>query len=127
MNKTIKKYKLNDTFPWRDGNRFLLLKNGESYFSRMIEVIEVAKSYIFMEMYLVESGNVATDFINALCNAAKKGVRVYLLFDCFGAYGLNSADRKRIYNAGVNLVDFNQLHYWKWLRNLRRNHRKLLI
>lgn len=119
--------KRNDTFPWRDGNRFILLKNGGSYFKRMLESIERAKSYIFMEMYLVESGNVATNFIDALCNAAERRVSVYLLFDGYGAHALNSPDKKRLNNAGINLVYFNPLHYWKWLKNLRRNHRKLLL
>ena len=65
-------------FPWRSGNEFELLVNGERYFPEMLRAIEQARDYILLEMYLVESGEVAKRFIDALTTASRRGVLVVL-------------------------------------------------
>ena len=93
----------------------------------MLKSIKGAEKYVLMEMYLFESGHVATSFIDALCNAAKRGVSVYLLLDHFGSWHLNSKDRKRLVESGTFLSFYNPLQTGKWFVNLRRDHRKLLL
>jgi len=75
----------------------------------------------------VHSGLVATRFIDALTAAARRGVRVCVVFDAFGSLGLARADRRRLAEAGVELRFFNPLEPRKRLGNLLRDHRKLLI
>lgn len=112
---------------WRKGNSFRLLKDGQSFYPAMIQSIESARRYILMEMYLVESGLVATRFIDAFCDAAMRGVFVCLLLDDFGSWSLGSQDRRRLAECGVAISFFNPLRYGNWFANLKRNHRKLLI
>lgn len=114
-------------FPWRSGNRFDLLVDGGHFFPAMLTAIEAAQHYILLEMYLFESGSIATEFIAALTAAATRGVQVYVLLDDFGARGLLPSDRRRLVDAGVHLVFYNPLHYGKLRRNLWRDHRKLLL
>src|SRR5690348_12925374 len=90
-------------WPWREGNRFILFEAAEQYFERMIQAIDDAKSYILLEMYLVESGVVATRFVDAFVRAAGRGVRVRLVLDGFGSLGLSKADRERLTSGGVEL------------------------
>lgn len=118
---------VNTPFPWRDGNRFRLLIDGDRFFPVMLEAISSAETYVLMEMYLMESGTVSDRFIAALLNVASRGVTVYLLLDDFGALGLQRADRDRLQQNNITLVFYNRLHYGKWQRNFFRNHRKLLI
>lgn len=114
-------------FPWREGNRFELLVDGERFFPAMLQAIEVAEQYILLELYLFESGRIATRFINTLLSAAARGVSIYLLLDDFGAYKLTNRDRHRLRNGGIRLSFYNPLHYGALRRNLFRDHRKLLV
>jgi cardiolipin synthase len=117
----------NTPFPWRDGNRFKLLIDGDQFFPSMLQAIASAEAYVLLEMYLMESGAVAERFITALLAAAGRGAAVYLLLDDFGALGLHHTDRERLRRGGVTVIYYNRLHYGKWERNFFRNHRKLLL
>ncbi|MBV8975645.1 MAG: phosphatidylserine/phosphatidylglycerophosphate/cardiolipin synthase family protein [Sinobacteraceae bacterium] len=114
-------------WPWRTGNSFRLLDGGGEFFPDMLASIEAAQAYVLLEMYLVQSGMVATQFIAALTAAARRGVRVCAIFDAFGSLGLARADRRRLIDAGVQLRFFNPLELRKRLGNLLRDHRKLLL
>ncbi len=115
------------TFPWRDGNRFELLIDADAFFPRMLDAIAGARRLVMLEMYLFESGRVATRFIDALVDAARRGVTVKLLLDDFGAFGLNRYDRRRLSDGGVEVVWYNRFRLGKLFDNLARDHRKLLL
>lgn len=114
-------------FAWREGNRFALLKNGKTFLPRMLEAIREARTLVWLEMYLFESGAIGQRFINALCEAAKRGVQVKVMIDALGSRGLEERDRKRLLAAGVSLRIFNPLRWSRTVLNLIRDHRKLLI
>lgn len=114
-------------YPWREGNRFELLVDGERFYPAMLKAIEEARQRILLEFYLFESGEIAGRFIEALTQAAARGVAVYLLLDDFGARGLSGADRTALAHAGIELAFYNPLRYGKRRRNLFRDHRKLLV
>jgi len=120
-----------EIFPWRDGQRFRLLIDASQFFSVMIEAIDDAKSYVLMEMYIMESGEVADQFIGAFLRAAKRGLIVQLLLDDFGSRGLLKRDRKRLMNGGVQLAFYNPLRFEifvnKIKNNLFRTHRKFMV
>src|SRR5271170_6249277 len=80
-------------WPWRAGNEFEFLADGAQFFARMLDSIGAARAYVLLELYLVNSGGVATRFIEALLQARSRGVHVYAAFDGFGALGLKRADR----------------------------------
>jgi phosphatidylserine/phosphatidylglycerophosphate/cardiolipin synthase-like enzyme len=117
----------NVPFPWREGNRFKLLIDGNRFYPAMLDAIAAAETYVLLEMYLTESGTVANRFIAALLAAAARGVAVKLLLDDYGALRLHRTDRERLQRGNVEVIYFNRLHYGKWQRNFLRNHRKLLL
>ncbi|NIP72440.1 MAG: phosphatidylserine/phosphatidylglycerophosphate/cardiolipin synthase family protein [Gammaproteobacteria bacterium] len=114
-------------FPWRSGNKFRLLVDGERFFEAMLGRIDSAERYVLLEMYLFESGRVADRFIAAFLRARGRGVSVYLLLDAYGAQGLRGADRDRLVEAGVELALYNPLRLGRLRSNLFRDHRKLLL
>jgi len=114
-------------FPWRNGNRFELLVDGHAYFPRMLEALELARRHVLLEIYLFESGVIASRFIESLVSAASRGVAVKVLIDDFGAARLLDSDRARLTGAGVDLQFYNPVHLRKWFGNMLRDHRKLLI
>jgi phosphatidylserine/phosphatidylglycerophosphate/cardiolipin synthase-like enzyme len=114
-------------WPWRTGNSFRLLDGGGQFFPAMLAAIDAASESVLLEMYLVHSGIVATRFIAALVAAVRRGARVCVVLDSFGALGLTGADRSLLLAAGVELRLFNPLSLRKRLANLMRDHRKLLL
>ena len=115
------------TFSYRPGNQFELLIDGENFFPRMLQCINEAKSFILFEQYLVESGAITRQFVEALCAAAERGVQVNLLFDDFGARALLEHDRKRLQECQCQLHFYNPFRIKRKSGNLFRNHRKLLV
>ncbi|HWS02796.1 MAG TPA: phospholipase D-like domain-containing protein [Gammaproteobacteria bacterium] len=114
-------------FRWCHGNQFRLLIDGNAFFSAMLDAIAGARRQILLEMYLVESGQIADRFIDALGSATQRGVQVCMLLDDFGCRGLTAADRSRLRAHGIELVLYNPLQFGTLRRNLFRDHRKLLV
>lgn len=112
---------------WLDGNRFQLIADGPDFFPRMLAAIAAAEHSILLELYLVQSGHVAEQFISALLAAAQRGVSVFVLLDDFGSRGLGATDRQRLHAHGIQLCFYNPLRLWRFRRYLSRNHRKLLL
>ncbi|MBD1553369.1 phospholipase D-like domain-containing protein [Pseudomonas typographi] len=114
-------------FPWRNGNRFELLIDGPRFFPRMLAAIERAQAQVDLELYLVEAGACAEAVVAALEAAAQRGVAVRCLFDGYGSLKLGSALVLRLTEAGVELRHYNPVHWRRGMRNLYRDHRKLLL
>lgn len=93
----------------------------------MIDAIDRAERSVLLEMYLFQSGAVASRFIAALLGAARRGVGIQLLLDGYGSRKLGRRDRQRLAEAGVQLAFYNPLRFRALYRNLLRDHRKLLI
>ncbi|MFK0088264.1 phosphatidylserine/phosphatidylglycerophosphate/cardiolipin synthase family protein [Pseudomonas sp. NPDC090755] len=114
-------------FPWRDGNRFELLIDGPEFFPRMLTAIVRAEQQVDLELYLVEAGACAEAMVQALVQAAGRGVQVRCLFDDYGALAFTLGLRQRLTAAGVELRWYNRLRWRRGFRNLYRDHRKLLL
>jgi len=114
-------------FPWRDGNRFELLIDGPQFFPRMLVEIARAEEQVELELYLVEAGACAEAVVQALVQAAERGVRVRCLFDDYGSLAFTLNLRQRLIHAGVELRFYNRLNWRRWVGNFYRDHRKLLL
>lgn len=114
-------------FPWREGNRFQLLVDGERFFPRMLAAIDGAQRQVEVELYLVEAGSCASQLIDCLTRAAGRGVQVRCLFDAFGSRQIGSRLGGRLREAGVELRLYNPIGWRSGLGNLFRDHRKLLL
>ncbi|WP_239695245.1 phospholipase D-like domain-containing protein, partial [Pseudomonas sp. 25 R 14] len=114
-------------FPWRSANRFELLIDGPNFFPQMLVGIARAEQQVELELYLVEAGACAEAMVQALVQAAERGVRVRCLFDDYGSLAFTLGLRRRLTDAGVELRFYNRLRWRRWMRNLYRDHRKLLL
>ncbi|GGJ92838.1 phospholipase D-like domain-containing protein [Pseudomonas matsuisoli] len=114
-------------FPWRRGNRFELLIDGEQFFPRMLDAITRATRQIEVELYLIEDGKCSDRLVDALAAAASRGVAVRCLFDGFGSLKLGQPLRTRLHEAGVEVMQYNPLNLRRGWANLFRDHRKLLL
>ena len=112
---------------WREGNQFTLLPEASRFLPAMFEAVHAAQHYILVELYLMESGELAEQVSDALINAAQRGVDVCLLLDGYGSMGLASEERQRLRQGGVKLRFFNPIGFHSLALNLSRDHRKIVV
>ena len=92
-------------FPWRSANRFELLIDGPSFFPQMLVDIARAEHQVDLELYLVEAGACAEVLVQALAQAAERGVRVRCLLDDYGSLAFGAGDRHQHLREKVRAVD----------------------
>lgn len=111
------------------GHKLTLLRNGEEYFPRLIEVINSAQRSIYLETYIYAADMVGRMFSTALKEAAGRGVVIHLLLDGFGSAALPQAWLDELRNAGVEVLWFRkEVGRFSLQRyHLRRLHRKLAL
>jgi cardiolipin synthase A/B len=111
-----------------NGNKIETLPNGDAFFPVMLDAIQGAKKTITLESYIWSSGFISNQFITALTERARAGVKVHALLDGMGGLHLNRSDRARLLDAGVQFVIYGREHWWQIKPNINhRTHRKLLI
>ena len=111
------------------GHKLTLLRNGEEYFPRLIEVINSAERSIYLETYIYAADMVGRMFSTALQNAASRGVVIHLLLDGFGSAELPQEWLDELRNAGVEVLWFRKKvgRFSLQRYHLRRLHRKLAL
>ena len=116
-----------EPFSWHPDCRFELLIDGTAFFPRILQAIGQAQFCIDIEMYLVESGQATQRLVAALTVASLRGVAVRCLFDATGSAGFSVEERHALRGAGVDLCFYNPISLFRGVRNLHRDHRKLLL
>src|SRR5215469_3886204 len=74
--------------PLVDGNKIIELQNGDQIFPAMLEAIRGAQKTVTLETYIWSSGRVSDQFIDALSERARAGVKVRVIVDWFGSWCL---------------------------------------
>ena len=109
------------------GNQVQELLNGDQIFPSMLQAIRSATKTITFETYIYWSGNVGSQFADALAERARAGVMVHVLIDWVGSGKMDEALLKRIKDAGVDVRKFHKPAWYNLARLNNRTHRKLLV
>ncbi|HYE32980.1 MAG TPA: phospholipase D-like domain-containing protein [Methylomirabilota bacterium] len=113
--------------PILEGNQITELINGVEYFPAMLDAIRKAERSITFENFIWRSGKVSDQFIEALCERARAGVKVHCIADGFGTLRLRSGDIQKMRKCGVDFRIYNRIrpyNFWMWNH---RTHRKTLV
>jgi cardiolipin synthase len=110
------------------GNSVQTLVDGDQFFPAMLEAIRGAQKTITFENYIWSTGYISNQFIDALTERARAGVKVQTILDGMGGLHLSHNDRERLRTAGVEFHIYGREHWWEIKPNINhRTHRKLLI
>lgn len=111
-----------------NGNAVQTLVNGERFFPVMLEEIRKAKKSISLETYIWTSGKISDQFIEALTERARAGVKVHVIADGMGTLKFKKEDRKRLTDGGVEFMIYGRQHWYDIKPNINhRTHRKILV
>ena len=106
------------------GNRLRLLPGGLERFEALIDMIETARDSIRVIFYMFTEDAVGTRILNALTQAAARGVEVRLLLDEFGCGAIREGFLDPLRDAGGQYCVF---HPTLSRRYLIRNHQKMVV
>ena len=110
-----------------EGNRVEILTNGDHFYPAMLDAIRQARETITMECYIFKMGPIGQQFIEALCERAKAGVRVTLVMDAIGSFGAFRKAAKPLEAAGCRVAAYQRFTWYRLGRLNNRTHRELLV
>ena len=114
-------------FPLYDSTQAEYLATGEAYLSDLLEHMEQAKRFIFLEYYIVARGEIFDRMLDIFRRKRAEGVEIKFLFDDFGSmmrFGNEEIDA--LQSIGVEVMIFNPVHqYVNRLYFNYRDHRKI--
>jgi cardiolipin synthase len=106
-------------------NSVELLLDAQQNFPAWLAAIKAARASIRLETYILDDDAVGQRFVDALCERAQAGVRVFAVFDWMGSLGAGRL-YAQLRNAGVHVGIFNPPSLASPLGWITRNHRKTI-
>jgi len=111
-----------------DNSQVKYLNTGELFFKELLQELEQAKSYIFMEYFIIERGQMWNQILDVLKRKANEGVDVRVMYDDFGTiHKLPNNFPKRLKKLGIKCVKFNSFLPIMSAMHNNRDHRKITI
>ncbi|HCM90862.1 MULTISPECIES: cardiolipin synthase [Vagococcus] len=101
---------------------------GETAFKAMLQELEKAEKYIFMEYFIVEEGKMWDAILEVLVRKVNEGLDVRVIYDDFGClYTLPHHYYRKLENYGIKSCVFNP--FVPVLSSIfnNRNHRKITV
>jgi cardiolipin synthase len=109
------------------GNKVELLCDAGENYPAWLDAINSAERWIHFESYIIRDDRSGREFAHALASAAKRGVRVRIVYDWLGAASATTwMYWERLRRAGVEVRPFNQPRLDAPLGWLSRDHRKMI-
>lgn len=108
-------------------NKVQLVRGGKDYFSTLTELIHRAQRSVHLQVYIYDEDETGQMVALALKQAAKRGVRVYVLTDGYASKNLSAAFITELQMAGVRFRFFEPLLKSEHFYFGRRMHQKVLV
>lgn len=101
---------------------------GQDQFEAMMEALEQAREYIFIETYIIDEGQMLTRLTELLERKAKEGVDVRMIYDDFGSIlNLKPEFCDEMAKKGIACRRFNPIRPQLAIQMNNRDHRKSVI
>ena len=116
------------TTPVWDGTDTVYFSEGLHYWESLLEDLEKAQNFIFLEYFILAEGEMWNAVLAILERKAKEGVEVRLIYDDVGSVFLLPKDYDRsLEKRGIKCVAFNRLVPFLSLVLNNRDHRKIVV
>jgi cardiolipin synthase len=115
-------------YPPTDQNVVTLLEDGKQTFHSILEALESARSYIYLQYYIFEEGELTGKLLKLFEAKKEEGVRVKMIYDGIGSYSLSRRYIEKLKAHGVEVYPFLPFRFGRFLSSLNyRNHRKIIV
>jgi cardiolipin synthase len=117
---------LSDAEPHSD-TAIEVLTNGDCFYTAELAAIAAARSHVCLEAYIFQKGEIATQFIRALTERARNGVKVRIVLDAIGSFNTWRHTFRELIAAGGEVYWYMPFRWYNLSRLNNRTHRELLI
>ena len=107
--------------------KYSVFHSGPDFYHAELETIRGAQQSINLEAYIFQNGNIGQQFVDAMAERARNGVRVNLVLDSFGSMGTTEQFLRPLTDAGGRVSWYNGPTWYRLLQMTNRTHRELLI
>lgn len=108
-------------------NKVNLVRGGKSYFECLLSMIQRAEKSIHLQTYIYDDDETGQVVANALKEAVKRKVDVYLLVDGYASKGISKSFVRSLQEDGIRFRFFNPLFKSKSFYFGRRLHHKIVV
>lgn len=118
----------NSGFPPTANNTLMYLKDGKTTFESIFAAMENATSFIHLQYYIFEEGQLADRLLDLFAKKIKEGVTIRLIYDGVGSFSLSRSYLNKLKTIGVEVFPFLPFKFGRFLISLNyRNHRKIIV
>ena len=108
------------------GNTAHLLGSSTQAFQAWLDAIGSARRYVHLENYIIRDDRMGRRFREVLCERAREGIKVRVLYDWIGCWATPRRFWKPFRDAGVEVRAFAPPSVTDPLNFVRRDHRKVV-
>ncbi len=121
-------YNMTQHHAYLDDTSIQVLTNGDEFFPALLEKINNAKKFIFMQFYIIRTDKTGKLIFDALKKKVDEGVEVKVLYDSIGSFFLNQKYKKKIKKSGIELEAIDPVYFGLFNTRVNyRNHRKVCV
>lgn len=110
-----------------EADKLALVHSGTHYFDTLEQLIHESVESLHLQTYIFNNDETGLKIVNALKNAALRGVHVYVLADAFGSFPFPKHLQKEMSSAGVHFRLFSPLFSTESILPWRRLHHKIVV
>ena len=115
-------------YPVYDGSSTEYLSPGEIKYKKLLEELEKAEKYIFLEYFIIQEGKMWNSILDILKRKAAQGVKVRIMYDDMGCFlKLPENYPKTLKEYGIDCVIFNPFRPVLSSIQNNRDHRKIAV
>lgn len=125
----LARYMEHEHFPLFSNNQITYYPMGEDVFEAIIEDIENAKHFVFINFFIIGEGVLWARIHELLKRKVAEGVKIMFMYDDFGAIFRTDKDfRHTLESEGIEVRIFNPIHkYMDKLYMNYRSHQKIIV
>ena len=114
-------------FPVYKHTQTLYFNSGESFFVKILEEMEKAEKYIFLEFFVLNQGKMLDPIIELLSRKARQGLDIRIIYDDLGCFMTLPPDFKQfLEDNGIKGMIFNPFKPILSSLQNNRDHRKII-
>lgn len=113
--------------PFRKNCSVRLLQSGNDYFDRLFAFIKEAKHSIHIQFYIFDADDTGLKTLHLLCQAAQRGVKVFLVVDGYASDKLTHVHMEELKNHHILFKRFAPVKTSRFRVGRRMHHKVVLV
>lgn len=115
-------------FPAHKNTSVTYFKSGEKEFPAILNELNKAEHFIFLEYFIIDDGKMWQDILSILKQKAAEGIDVRVIYDGVGSEMILPDDYEReLLKCGIQCHIFNKLRPFLSTSQNNRDHRKIIV